>query len=52
LRRADHSSKESYRLHKNDYESEERGQGPTKGWRVIDEDNDDDDDVLIFVWKE
>jgi hypothetical protein len=37
LRRADHSSRESYRLCKKDYEIESRGQGPTKGCRAIDE---------------
>jgi hypothetical protein len=37
LRQADHSSKESYRLCKKDYESEERDQGPTRGCRAIDE---------------
>jgi hypothetical protein len=30
LRRADHSSKESYRLYKKDYETEEEA-GPNKG---------------------
>jgi hypothetical protein len=38
LRRADHSSKESYRLSKKeDYESEEDSRIPTKGCRAIDE---------------
>jgi hypothetical protein len=37
LRRADHSSKESYRLRKNDYGTEVEAQGPTKGCRAIDE---------------
>jgi hypothetical protein len=35
LRRADHSSKESYRLCKKDLETEIWGQGPRKGCRAI-----------------
>jgi hypothetical protein len=35
LRRADHSSKESYRLCKIDLETEIWGQGPRKGCRAI-----------------
>jgi hypothetical protein len=37
LRRADHSSKQSYRLCKKDYGNWRRGQGPTKGCRATDE---------------
>jgi hypothetical protein len=39
LRRADHSSKESYRLCKIDLETEIWGQGPRKGCRAIEKKN-------------
>jgi hypothetical protein len=37
LRRADHSSKESYHLCKNDYENEEDSRARQKGCRAIDD---------------
>jgi hypothetical protein len=37
LRRADHSSKESYRLCKKDYETEEEARAKQRGCRTIDE---------------
>jgi hypothetical protein len=37
LRRADHSSKESYCLWKNDYETEQEAGAQQKGCRAIDE---------------
>jgi hypothetical protein len=37
LRRADHSSKESYRLYIKDHETEEEARAQQKGSRAIDE---------------
>jgi hypothetical protein len=37
LRRTDHSSEESYRLYKNDYETEEEARAQQNGCRAIDE---------------
>jgi hypothetical protein len=53
LRRADHSSKESYRLCKKDYENEEEARAQQKGCRAIkeEEEEEEEEDQLKLIQR-